>query len=151
MDLSTILQPLITLANTAIANGRSQARSNATATAVLDRSLGTVASIGLTIAAYRLLKSMQTNSRDDVVVNENDERRNKTEYQTRKGVFNTLRTLIRILIREIFRSEGVKLLEADVVCKENVEELSCEMRVYHGSCHCKSISFTVSKKWNMLR
>lgn len=144
MDLSTILQPLITLANTTIANGRSQARSNATATAVLDRSLGTVASIGLTIAAYRLLKSMQSNLRDGVVVNGNDERRNKKEYQTRQGVFNTLRTLIQILIRELFRSEGVKLIEADVFCQENVEELSSDMRLYHGSCHCKSISFTLS-------
>ena len=147
MDLSTILQPLITLANTAVANGRSQARSNTTATAILDRSLGTVVSISLTVAAYRLLKSMRTNLRNSTV-DENDERSNNTDYDSKKGVFYTLRTLIRILIREIFRGEGVKLIESDSARKNNLEELSFQMRSYHGSCHCKSISFTVSKKWN---
>jgi len=143
MDLSTILQPLITLVNAAVANGRSQARSNTTATAVLDRSLGTVTSIGLTIAAYRLLKLMRTYSKNSPV-DENDERSDNTDYESNKGVFYTLRMLVRILIREIFRGEGVKLIESDAVRKNNVEELSFEKRLYHGSCHCKSISFTLS-------
>mmetsp|Transcript_10052 Transcript_10052/g.11689 ORF Transcript_10052/g.11689 Transcript_10052/m.11689 type:complete len:465 (+) Transcript_10052:243-1637(+) len=144
MDLSTLIGPLVNLASVMQRNIQ-KGNSNVPTLATLDRTLGTVASLGLTLGLYRLLNGVLKKIRGEV----NDDENSK-EKKIKKKIPRSVWALIQILFRGILMGATVKQIKAKTGDNEkegrNVPQQRNEgakIRTFSGSCHCKSISFIV--------
>jgi len=112
--------------------------SHSNTTALFDNALGTVASIGLTLAVYKLISFTFGQ-----IQNEKRGRRRRR----RQNIPHSFSSLVQVLLRGVLLGVGPNKsvsLETDDSKDEMEEggiESSLTMRSYKGSCHCKSISF----------
>lgn len=142
MNLSTLIAPLLNLASAVKSYGADFSKGNTGLTmAALDRTLGTVASLGLTIGLYRLLKELRDELRDG------PKDMNIGASGKNERVLLSIQSLIQALVRGLMMGLGIKRIDSNPTTKDNNPPPwanKMQMRTFSGSCHCKSISFIVS-------
>lgn len=139
---------------------------SASALAALDRSLGTIASLGLTLGLYRVLVKLrdeyaETAGTDHNYASAAHSDSNMSSITDQGGnIIVSMRSLVHVFIRNILMGMGIKRVKKERMQEENstmdginggnqnhaAKQWRHENPVwtYHGSCHCKSISFVVS-------
>jgi hypothetical protein len=141
MDFSTLIAPLLNIASKvekscgpSFYNHRGRPIS---ALAALDRTLGTVATLGLTLGLFRVLKQLREEYRDK-----------SDDGNSQNGrIMLSIQSLIQALVRGVMMGFGVRRIKPSQTPKKDAQphlSKENEIRTFSGSCHCRSISFIVS-------
>jgi hypothetical protein len=148
MDLSTLISPLLNLASVVVKsynNGPGDAtkggKPNASTMAALDRTLGTVATLGLAFGLFRVLKHLRDEYGE---VGDGD---SESSNRDRGRIARSIKSLVHVLLRKVMMGLGIKRIEAmptnggDRNRDGSQQAKRMPIRTFSGSCHCKSISF----------
>jgi len=143
---------------TRLLSSNTDSRGNPPSVAVVDRALGTVATIGLTVAVYRLISTVVTNLRGDGTTSTSNGD-SPTTSSNSTDVPLSFYTLTQVLLRGVLKGgsgwnsspeplvEGMEVVRSeggDVLVEATGGvggEPNSKMRCYRGSCHCNSIRF----------
>lgn len=144
MELSTLIAPLVTLASKlkSVNNSSLLSKGNPiSALATLDRTLGTVATLGLTIGLFRMLKQLREEYRDHS---------DKADKDKVGRILLLIQSLIQALLRGVMMGVGRKRIKVDTKpCNDKNVKNSKEKQTISGSCYCNSISFIVSYNYTI--
>ena len=158
MNFTTLISPLLSLASAMNPSNLNQGKLSASALAALDRSLGTIASLGLTLGLYRVLVKLRDEYAETASTNNGHSSRQNQRNEMSSSVVEqgsdiivSMRSLVHVFIRSVMMGLGIKRVKETMQQhNNNMEHPNHQwrhenpLRTFHGSCHCKSISFIVS-------